>query len=359
MEIRFESIKLELDRLTISLIRKVNKVQKLSKYKVQNITQIEDKMKKLKISNNIIKIYRFLNHYKFVASTNSFPNCYQIGYLNAAYILNVHKMQSSTPTVIELENILKYPTSMCTLNNEKLVITDNQQNEICILDSNMKCLKRVKQIENVKFNGPRGITTNNIDSIYICDTSNDRVVITDINFTMVKRVIGKKGKKRNEFDWPTDVCFYKDSIFVLDEINYRVQRFNIYGDFTEVVYDKKVSPVIERSNIFKKMSVDNNLIAICNRYFVYIVDFMGNELQKLGNLGVQLKSLYLNGNYLITHNTNSSIICYGLEGKSGNKEFSLVYEKTCEVFEQSTSCITKFDDKLLFSCMCNNILIVM
>ena len=355
IEIRLESIKLELDNLNLKLLRKVNKIQNSAICKLRKLDEFENKIETI---NEIMQNTKSLNTFKFVHNADFLPSYYHVGYLNDLHVLNIHKIKTNLPNIIVFDNALKYPTSMCNLNNTQLIVTDNQQNEICILDSNLKYLKRISNISGLRFNGPRGISTNNTDSVYICDTGNDRVVITDINFTIVKRIIGKKGKSVNQFDWPTDVCFYDGNIFVLDEINYRVQRFNSLGDFKEVMYAKKLSPVIERSNIFKKISVDNDLIAISNKYFVYIIDFNGNELLKLGNLGVPLKSLFLNGSYLITHNTNGSIICYGLEtDKNNQKSFKIVFERAIDAFKKQTSSITKFNNKLLFLCMCDNLLV--
>ena len=352
MEIRFESIKLEIEQLSKLCLRKVKKIERSTKLKLR---RIQSRTETIRTTAEIFNILNLLKRFKFIPNNKLMPNFYQIGYLNTLNALNVSKMQTNEPYVCEFEDTIKYPTSICA-NGEQILITDNQANEIFALDSNFKILNQITHISDLRFNGPRGISTNGKDTVFICDTGNDRVVISDINLKIVKRIIGRKGKLLAEFNWPSDVSYYNKNIFILDEMNCRIQQFTSSGDFIDIVYSK-TTPTIERSNIFKKISVDNDLIAICNRYFVYIIDFHGNELQKLGNLGVQLKSIYLTDScYLITHNVQGSIICYG---RNRNNEFSVIFSRESDHFKKQTSSIIKFKDKLLFLCMRDNLLITL
>ncbi len=196
MEIRIESMKLEIDKLGRVLQRKVNKIERRAKIKFKKINQIQCQHEEIKTISEILTISNSLKNYEFIANDQVVPSLYEIGNLIALDILNVNKIKKNEPFLFEFKNLLKYPTNMCA-NNHQIFITDNQKNEICIFDSDFKILKRISNINGLTFNGPRGISTNNRDSVYICDTGNDRVIVSDIDFKTVKLIIGHKGKLIN------------------------------------------------------------------------------------------------------------------------------------------------------------------
>ena len=191
IEIRFESMKLEIDKLNTVLQRKVNKVERVSKTKFRKINQIQNRDEEIKTISEILSFSNSLKNFELISNDQVLPSFYQVGYLNALNILNINKIKTNEPFLFECNHLLKYPTNMCA-NDERILITDNQKNEVCVFDSDFKILKRINTINGLTFNGPRGIS-NNKNCVYICDTGNDRVVITDINFNTVKRIIGHKG----------------------------------------------------------------------------------------------------------------------------------------------------------------------
>lgn len=362
IELRIESIKISIDRYHTIMTRKVKKIQHkmLNRIEILRNFKIHSESASDFIKN--IKQVRLYDNFNLI-SCNEEINTYLIGYIAGLNSINIYKIKTSNPKAIDLKNSHKYPTGVCCFKEEKILITDNQRNEICIFNNSITLLERVSCIDHVKFNGPRGICTNSKDSVYICDTGNDRIVIVDEKFTTVKRIVGKKGKKHGEFDWPSDICYYNESIFVLDEINHRIQQFTSNGDFEKLIDLNTTYSFVHRSHTFKKISVYDDLIAVLNKHYICIYDLNGTQLQKISKeheKSVFFSSIYLQHSSLIANLSDGSLVCYTLvkQNENNNNSFIMAYVRFIENLKKPTCGITKFNDHLLISCMCDNLLVL-
>jgi sugar lactone lactonase YvrE len=85
---------------------------------------------------------------------------------------------------------------------------------------------------------PRALSVNHRGDIVIADTGNHRVIAVTRSGGIVQE-FGGFGWEDGQFDTPSDVAvdqgFY---VYVLDEGNRRVQRFDAEGDFVDLVVDE-------------------------------------------------------------------------------------------------------------------------
>jgi hypothetical protein len=84
---------------------------------------------------------------------------------------------------------------------------------------------------------PRALAVDHRGDILIADTGNHRVLVVARTGEIVTE-FGGYGWSEGLFDTPSDLSVYAGFyIYVLDEGNRRVQRFNVDGDFVDVVVD--------------------------------------------------------------------------------------------------------------------------
>ena len=62
-------------------------------------------------------------------------------------------------------------------------------------------------------------------TLYIADTLNNRVLIVLLSSNNATGIIGSAGTASNQFNQPTDVFVTTTSIYILDALNYRVQKW--------------------------------------------------------------------------------------------------------------------------------------
>ncbi|MFW5868587.1 MAG: hypothetical protein ACOCX2_12260 [Armatimonadota bacterium] len=79
---------------------------------------------------------------------------------------------------------------------------------------------------NGEFRSPRGIDVDDDGNVYVADSVGDRVQKFDENGAFIT-TFGEEGDDEGEFDFPTDVAVTPDggTVYVLDTLNHRVQRF--------------------------------------------------------------------------------------------------------------------------------------
>ena len=79
-------------------------------------------------------------------------------------------------------------------------------------------------------NIPFGIHIADDDTLYIADKYNHRIVVIRPNSTTATQIFGNgSGVAQTQFNQPTDVFVTSTAIFILDTVNYRVQRYSRDG----------------------------------------------------------------------------------------------------------------------------------
>jgi DNA-binding beta-propeller fold protein YncE len=79
---------------------------------------------------------------------------------------------------------------------------------------------------NSQFHSPRGIDVDDDGDVYVADSVGNRVQKFDENGAFIT-AFGSEGDDEGEFDFPTDVAVTPDgsTVYVMDMLNYRVQKF--------------------------------------------------------------------------------------------------------------------------------------
>ena len=81
------------------------------------------------------------------------------------------------------------------------------------------------------FKRPTGIAVDSAaQRIYITDTLRNKIFITDMQGSVLQ-TIGKNGTGNGEFNYPTELRLYGDSLVVVDAMNFRVQVLDRSGAF--------------------------------------------------------------------------------------------------------------------------------
>ena len=165
---------------------------------------------------------------------NSLGEKEMIGYLNGPFNnLVLDNMVSIDPNV-SIVDLSKYLKSACGLasvyTNSRyfLAITDYANSSLNMLervDSYMHTetqSKAITKIKEIRFKKYYAICTNESSFLYVCDMELDRVLIFDLESNLLKRIISGLGangeeSRRLEFNCPRDVCFFKHTLYVLEQ----------------------------------------------------------------------------------------------------------------------------------------------
>lgn len=247
---------------------------------------------------------------------------------------------------------------LCCLENDQLLMTSFDENKLLIADKifdvNTRIIKEVSQIKFFTFNGPFGITLDKAGNIFICDSMNDRVLVTDTDFARIRTVIGKTGAGPGEFDGPCDVCFFDNSLYVLDTGNKRIQEMSITGEFRRDIrlYKRGVE---QFDHTFKREALSNpvrvdiipGIIAVNDNFFeLYIYNFQGRIMQLVQNT----RDMCFLDTYLFTCSPEGILQCYEKKSEDNGKlYFNQLYKRYIEILKTPLSFMKYFNGHLMFS----------
>jgi DNA-binding beta-propeller fold protein YncE len=128
-----------------------------------------------------------------------------------------------------------------------------------------------KGIGRGKFDLPVDVVVDSDDNIYVLDQGNNRVQKFDKDGDYISEW-GKKGAKNGFFDIPVSMYIDSDDfIYVVDSLNHRVQKFDTEGTFISAV--GSLGSRQGRFNTPNSMEVDRH-------NFIYIADSRNNRVQK-------------------------------------------------------------------------------
>ena len=133
-----------------------------------------------------------------------------------------HEDSVHEEAVINEIKLVYNPYNICSLPNNKLLVSDYINNQLLYYDENFQLIKTIKQIDGHSF-CPLGISTDGNNKIYVCDHDNNRIILVDYNFK-IKKMFGRKGSGTNELKHPYDAYYYSNQVFVCDLGNKRIQQ---------------------------------------------------------------------------------------------------------------------------------------
>ena len=263
------------------------------------------------------------------------------------------KYEPNELKIIEMAKKVEWPCGIHSIGDKDLIMTDNVNNEIIILNSELQIVKQIKKVGDVSFSSPFGIASDDKDTVYVCDGGNHRVLVFNKAFSRVKKIIGKKGKLNGEFNFPLGICFYNGLLYVSDHDNRRVQVFTQNGDHTKEIRLLK-NPL--KKNMFVKdqdlinspwcLGVVDNTIAVldfCEN--IYIYNFEGQLRYVIQDTSIN--SICILDGYLYTHGNNGSFSCYEKSKKKYEQhQYELVYRHHYDSLEAYSAFMTNFNNNL-------------
>ncbi len=198
-----------------------------------------------------------------------------------------------------------YPSllGICKWENNTILFTDSKLNKIYSLsieDDTPKAL-----FDSLILNQPTGIDYNSTTKeIWITETGMHQVKVLDNNGN-IKRVIGKRGNKKEEFNFPTYLWIDSNGlVYIVDALNFRIQIYNSSSQFVNMFGETGDSPGYFSS--IKGIATDSfGHIYIVDALFnvIQVFDKEGNFLYNFGGLGKDNGQLYFpSGIYIDSRN---------------------------------------------------------
>lgn len=125
---------------------------------------------------------------------------------------------------------------------DRVIITD-EDNYMCrIFTSEGELIKSFgkRGMEDGSFLEPQGICIDDEDRIYVSDNEGDSVQVFSPEGEFLLK-FGKTGKGKGEFDEPESLALYNNKIYVADEVNGRIEYFDLQGKYLGEIGRKTAS----------------------------------------------------------------------------------------------------------------------
>lgn len=151
-------------------------------------------------------------------------------------VLYICDMSAGTVDVLDLKKgTFKYfglsgpgklgrPINLKVDKKENLIyVADNGRKQVVVFDENGKYIKAYGLKDQFV---PVDVDFND-KLLFVCDVKNHQIHVLDKKTGAPKYKIGKPGSGDEQLYHPTNICYYKDKIYVSDTTNFRVQIFDI------------------------------------------------------------------------------------------------------------------------------------
>ena len=166
---------------------------------------------------------------------------------------------------------------------------------------------RELELKTETFEEPRGMAVNSKGQIAVVDSKKHCVLIIDMEGNCITKV-GCHGNKDGQLDGPEDVTYLNDdNILVADELNHRIQQFNVQtGDFVKSFGKRGTRDGEFQSPV--SVCVDDEgrvIVADCRNNRVQVLSQDGEPLFKFGDSGPQK----LNRPFGCIYHDNKFIMC--------------------------------------------------
>jgi hypothetical protein len=248
--------------------------------------------------------------------------------------------------ILDDENIRR-ATSMCSLDNLHLIIY-NRDNEIFILNFQLKIIKLSKIPTAFFAREISSITSDHKETLYLTDISDSQVLCKNINKSGFSKSIGLRGASNSDFLNPCSICFYNDSFYVLDKGNKRVKIYSSYCTLKKIILlwssNDKYSQFMNNPNM---ISVTEDIIAVSeDTKSIYIYKFDGHLYCTLANKGFGVYSFICLDNYLFIHGLKGSLRCYDLN-KLQQDSILPEFERYSKHIQNKSIAMSYFNERLV------------
>lgn len=162
------------------------------------------------------------------------------------------------------------PISVEVTHEDTILVADGSQRRIIEYDSEGNVLRAYGRSGELE-NPTDAALSPDGTAVYVCDSRRHEIVVFDRASAAIVDRFGRRGEAPGEFNYPTAIAFANDgSLFVVDQMNARVQILSSDGEFLESFGG--------RGTGFGKF-VRPKDIAIDPLGFIYVTDAAFNNVQ--------------------------------------------------------------------------------
>lgn len=124
-------------------------------------------------------------------------------------------------------------------NSGNLYVLDDNRNLVVkyTLDGQFEREWRIARLDSVANDGPSGIAADDAGRVFVSDTRGNRILVYDAEGTLV-RTFGKLGYRPGQLHAPLGLAVSGDILYVADLINFRIQKFSVYGGYLSDFYSR-------------------------------------------------------------------------------------------------------------------------
>jgi DNA-binding beta-propeller fold protein YncE len=178
------------------------------------------------------------------------------------------------------------PQCVAVDEKDNIYVTDSEAGKVFVFDPQGKTRKVFGSLKGGEgfFKRPTGIAIDRgTHRVYVTDTLADRVYILDAD-GLVLRSFGRRGEEPGEFNSPIEVQVKDGVVVVVDAMNFRVQLFDLDGDFQAQI-GTSGDP---KGGIYRPKGVgidsENHIYVVDSEWgIVQVFDRRGRLLYRFGN----------------------------------------------------------------------------
>ena len=178
------------------------------------------------------------------------------------------------------------------------------------------------ELKNETFEEPGGLAVNSKGQVAVVDCEKHCVLITDMEGNCPRKV-SFHGNKDGQLNSPSDVTYLNDdNILVADELNHRIQQFNVQtGDFVKSFGKKGTRDGEFQSPL--SVCVDDKgrvIVTDCRNYRIQVLSQDGEPLFKFGDsapekLSRPFECVYHENKFIVCDCDDDSLKFYDSSGK--------------------------------------------
>ena len=178
------------------------------------------------------------------------------------------------------------------------------------------------RLKEETFQSPHGIAVNSEGLIAVADQEKHRILIIDMEGNCVRKV-GCYGKSVGQLNRPTDVTYLNDdNILVADQLNHRIQQFNVQTGNSVKSFGKKGTRDGEFQNPVSVCVDDVGRVVVADglNSTVQVLSQDGEPLFKLKDSGPEkldrpVACIYHQNKYIVSDWGNDCVKVYNKSGK--------------------------------------------
>ena len=221
----------------------------------------------------------------------------------------------------------KQPRGLAVNSKGQIAVVDIEKHCVLIIDMEGNCIRKVSCLGNKdgQLNDPSDVTYLNDDNILVADELNHRIQQFNVQTGNFVKSFGKRGTKDGEFEYPVSVCVDDEGrVIVADRRNHRVQVLSQDGEplfkFGDSGPEKLKRPFgcIYHENKFIVSNWDDDSVKFYDNTgkFLYKIrePGQGDEHLYLCPRGLCLQKCGDHYNLLVCDKNNGRVNQYTLEG---------------------------------------------